>query len=80
MGEGARVDLKQSYAAITMPEFLPTTRDLLADASDHVWVQHYPRSRRAGAGGSDISVDETLDERLATATFDQFGARVRTPA
>lgn len=42
VGEGARALLERDFATITLPEFLPATRDLLVDATGHVWVQHYP--------------------------------------
>ncbi len=42
MGERARTTMERSYSTITMPEFLPATRNLLVDATGNVWVQHYP--------------------------------------
>lgn len=44
LGERARTMLERSFATITMPEFLPATRDLLVDATGHVWVQHFPKA------------------------------------
>ncbi len=44
LGERARTMLERRFASITMPEFLPATRDLLVDATGNVWVQHYPRA------------------------------------
>ena len=42
LGERARTVIERSFATMTMPEFLPATRDLLVDATGHVWVQHFP--------------------------------------
>ncbi len=42
MGERARPMMERSYATITMPEFLPATRDVRVDIAGNVWVQHYP--------------------------------------
>ncbi|QJR35416.1 hypothetical protein [Gemmatimonas groenlandica] len=44
LGERARKMVERSFATTTMPDFLPATRDLLVDATGHVWVQHYPRA------------------------------------
>ncbi len=44
MGEKSRPMYNTLYADVPLPEYLPATRDLLIDASDHVWVQHFPRA------------------------------------
>ncbi len=47
LGERARTMIERSYASMTMPEFLPSTRDLHVDATGDVWVQHYPSAASA---------------------------------
>jgi hypothetical protein len=42
MGEKARRSIERSYAAMPLAKYLPCTRDLLVDAADNLWVQHYP--------------------------------------
>ncbi len=44
MGEKSRPMYNKLYADVPLTPFLPATRDLLVDASDNVWVQHYPRA------------------------------------
>jgi hypothetical protein len=44
VGERARKMVEATYSSITMPTFLPATRDLIVDADDNLWVQHFPRA------------------------------------
>ena len=45
--ERARTIIERSYTTMTLPEYLPATRDLLVDAGGDVWVQHYPSAASA---------------------------------
>jgi len=47
MGEKARRRIEQSYASMPLTTFLPGTRDLVIDADDNLWVQHFPRAGQA---------------------------------
>ncbi|MEQ1691326.1 MAG: hypothetical protein ABMA00_08585 [Gemmatimonas sp.] len=44
MGEKSRPMYNQLYAKVPLAKYLPATRDLIVDADDNLWVQHYPRA------------------------------------
>ncbi|MES2523865.1 MAG: hypothetical protein V4617_14255 [Gemmatimonadota bacterium] len=43
MGEKARNAIESGYRTAPQVELLPATRELVVDADDNLWVQHYPR-------------------------------------
>lgn len=46
MGEGMRAGINRMFTDMPLTEFLPATRDLVVDADDNLWVQHYPRAKQ----------------------------------
>lgn len=43
MGEKSRRNMEALHARAPKAEFLPATREIVVDADDNVWVQHFPR-------------------------------------
>lgn len=44
LGEQLRPIITRMYSELPRPRHLPATRDLVVDALDNVWVQHFPRA------------------------------------
>lgn len=46
MGEGMRAGINRMFTDMPLTEFLPATRDIVVDADDNLWVQHYPQAKQ----------------------------------
>lgn len=60
MGEGTRAQIERAFAGTPLAKYLPSTRDLIVDSDDNLWVQHYPRASSQSVAWTVFSADGTM--------------------
>ena len=56
----ARAQIERAFTTTPLAKYLPSTRDLIVDSDDNLWVQHYPGASSKSVAWTVVSADGTM--------------------